>query len=125
MEVSDFLLAGGVDDRKGTAVGDDSRFSDFFESIFGHAGHAGHAGGGRHAQEGFQARGQDHHARILIDLEDAFNGASRAITLHAPQLDASGHVSTRERTLNVHIPAGIRAGQHIRLTGQGSPGMGS
>jgi len=30
----------------------------------------------------------------------------------------------RERQLNVSIPKGIRAGQQIRLTGQGSPGLG-
>jgi curved DNA-binding protein len=95
-----------------------SAFSDFFESLFGRAG-AGHAGG-----PGFRARGEDHHARILIDLEDAFQGATRTITLHAPQLDAQGHVRTRERTLNVHIPRGIRQGQHIRLAGQGTPGFG-
>jgi curved DNA-binding protein len=95
-----------------------SAFSDFFESLFGHAA-AGHAGG-----QGFRARGEDHHARILIDLEDAFQGATRTITLHAPQLDGQGHVRTRERTLNVRIPRGIRQGQHIRLAGQGTPGFG-
>jgi len=95
-----------------------SAFSDFFESLFGHAA-AGHAGG-----PGFRARGEDHHARILIDLEDAFQGATRTITLHAPQLDGQGHVRTRERTLNVRIPRGIRQGQHIRLAGQGTPGFG-
>jgi len=93
-------------------------FSDFFESLFGRAG-ARHAGG-----PGFSARGEDHHARILIDLEDAFHGATRTITLHAPQLDGQGHVRTRERTLNVRIPRGIRQGQHIRLAGQGTPGFG-
>jgi curved DNA-binding protein len=95
-----------------------SAFSDFFESLFGRAA-AGHAGG-----PGFRARGEDHHARILIDLEDAFQGATRTITLHAPQLDGQGHVRTRERTLNVRIPRGIRQGQHIRLAGQGTPGFG-
>ena len=95
------------------------RFSDFFETIFGRAGAASADHGG-----GFEARGQDHHARIIIDLEDALHGATRAITLHAPQLDTSGHVQTRERTLNVRIPAGIRVGQHIRLAGQGAPGLG-
>jgi curved DNA-binding protein len=95
-----------------------SAFSDFFESLFGHAA-TGHAGG-----PGFRARGEDHHARILIDLEDAFQGATRTITLHAPQLDGQGHVRTRERTLNVRIPRGVRQGQHIRLAGQGTPGFG-
>jgi curved DNA-binding protein len=97
---------------------DTGAFSDFFESLFGRAG-AHHAGG-----PGFSARGEDHHARILIDLEDAFHGATRTITLHAPQIDAQGHVRTRERTLHVRIPRGIRQGQHIRLAGQGTPGFG-
>jgi len=33
-------------------------------------------------------------------------------------------VSVREHGLNVAIPRGIRAGQHIRLAGQGAPGIG-
>jgi curved DNA-binding protein len=98
------------------------QFSDFFESIFGRAG-ARSAGSGQ-AGGGYQARGEDHHARILVGLEDAFQGAERAITLHAPAVDDQGHVRTRERTLNVRIPKGIKAGQQIRLAGQGSPGFG-
>ncbi|MCO6413809.1 MAG: J domain-containing protein, partial [Thiogranum sp.] len=34
------------------------------------------------------------------------------------------HVTTRERTLSVRIPRGIRPGQQIRLAGQGAPGVG-
>jgi curved DNA-binding protein len=30
----------------------------------------------------------------------------------------------QERTLDVHIPKGIRPGQHLRLAGQGAPGAG-
>jgi curved DNA-binding protein len=30
----------------------------------------------------------------------------------------------KQRTLNVRIPKGVRQGQHIRLAGQGSPGIG-
>jgi len=38
--------------------------------------------------------------------------------------DASGRVTTQERTLSVNIPKGVREGQHLRLSGQGSPGVG-
>ena len=94
-------------------------FSDFFESLFGQGRAPG--GGGR----GFHMQGEDHHAKILIDLEDSFNGASRSITLQVPEVTPDGHVVTRSRTLKVRIPKGIRQGQQIRLTGQGAIGMGS
>jgi curved DNA-binding protein len=70
-------------------------------------------------------KGQDHHAKILIDLADAYNGAQRTIALHMPTQDANGNVSTQERKLDVSIPKGIKAGQNLRLAGQGGPGMGS
>ncbi|TCK17755.1 curved DNA-binding protein [Thiogranum longum] len=106
----------------GFTAGDAGDYSDFFESLFGQ-GFAGARGGGQR-RGGYHARGEDHHAKVLIDLEDAFNGATRTITLRHPELDASGHVVNRERTLNIKIPKGVKEGQRIRLTGQGSPGMG-
>jgi curved DNA-binding protein len=95
-------------------------FSDFFETLFGRAraGSAGFGGGS------LRIRGDDHHARILIDLEDSYRGATRSITLQSPEVDG-GRVKTRERTLNVKIPRGIVAGQRIRLPGQGAAGIGS
>lgn len=94
-------------------------FSDFFESIFGQKNtqeqsknHAGDA-------NNHQYHGDDHHAKIVIDIEDAFHGATRTITLHSPELDAQGHVSRHERHLKIQIPKGIMQGQQIRLTGQG------
>ncbi len=113
-----FEFSGG-----GFTGGDASAFSDFFESLFG-AGGVGGARGFRQTRGGFSARGEDHHAKILIDLDDAFEGATRSISLTAPSVDAEGHVRTRQRTLNVRIPKGIRPGQHIRLAGQGTPGLG-
>jgi curved DNA-binding protein len=106
----------------GYTGGDAGDFSDFCESLFGQGFGAARAGG--RARTGFHARGEDHHAKVLIDLEDAFQGATRAITLRHPELDSSGHVVTRERTLNVKIPKGVKEGQRIRLAGQGAPGMG-
>lgn len=97
--------------------GDASAFSDFFESLFGRA-----QSGGRGAPYGFDGRGRDHHAKVMIDLEDAYTGAPRQITLQAPYVDGTGHIRTRERTLNVRIPKGVVQGQHIRLAGQGDPG---
>lgn len=95
-------------------------FSDFFAELFGRAGAKGfHAHGG-----GFRAQGEDHHAKVLLDIEDAFNGASRQIALRVPTLDAAGRLVLNQRTLNVRIPQGVREGQIIRLAGQGAPGSG-
>ena len=101
---------------------DGAEHSAFFEALFGAARRAG--GRGRPAgAPPHSRRGQDHHAKIVVPLEDAFHGATRAITLHSPELDAAGGVALHERTLQVAIPKGIRAGQQIRLAGQGSAGF--
>jgi curved DNA-binding protein len=68
--------------------------------------------------------GEDHHAKVLIDLEDSYRGAERSISLRAPVEGPDGRVALQERRLDVHIPKGIRPGQHLRLAGQGAPGTG-
>jgi curved DNA-binding protein len=87
-----------------------AEFSDFFAELFGRMG--------AHAQ------GQDHYAKVLLDIEDAFAGATRQIALRVPRVDAQGRVALETRTLNVKIPAGVREGQLIRLAGQGAAGVG-
>ena len=96
-----------------------SQFSDFFESLFGQ----GFAWGGG-AERDFRARGQDSRAKILIDLDDAYHGATRTVTLNRTELAQDGRPKVTAHTLNVHIPKGVHQGQHIRLAGQGGAGMG-
>ena len=104
---------------------DASAYSDFFESLFGQGfQQPGASSQGYQTQGGFHATGSDHHAKILIDLEDAMNGATRSISLHVPGVDASSHLTTKQRVLKINIPKGIKQGQHIRLSGQGNPGLG-
>ena len=111
-----FEFSGG-----GYTAGGGGVHSDFFEELFGQQYRQAGAGAGRRT---FHIRGEDHHARVLVDLEDSFTGATRSISLRVPELTGDGHVTTRERTLNVRIPKGIRPGQQIRLAGQGGPGLG-
>jgi curved DNA-binding protein len=106
----------------GYTGGNDHDYSDFFESLFGRGFGSAQA---NRQQGGYATRGEDHHAKVLIDLEDAYQGATRGITLQSPEVDSSGHVITKQRTLNVKIPKGVKQGQRIRLSGQGSPGMGN
>ena len=106
---------------RGFDAGGAGAFSDFFEELFGGGMDRGFGRG----QARFDAQGQDHHARVLISLEDAYRGSIRSISLRAPEVNTGGHVRTRERQLNVKIPRGVRKGQRIRLAGQGSPGIGS
>jgi curved DNA-binding protein len=110
----------GFPDAEAFEQGD---YSDFFAELFGRMGRGAGAARGARARAGAQ-RGQDHHARIVLDLEDAWRGATREITLRAPQLDPTGHVVLKERTLSVRIPPGVRPGQMIRLAGQGGAGAG-
>jgi curved DNA-binding protein len=69
-------------------------------------------------------RGEDHHARVLVSLEDAYTGGSRTLSLRNPAIGRDGRVETQTRSIRVTIPKGVKAGQRIRLAGQGSPGAG-
>ena len=98
----------------------DQRFndeSDFFANLFGHTGK-------RHSSKQHQARGEDHHAKIIIDLVDAYHGTTRNITLRSPNIAGNEQSVNKERVISVQIPKGVKTGQHIRLSGQGSPGYG-
>ena len=101
---------------KGPSSSDSAEFSDFFANLFGQAGQSRRP---RPSQD--KMRGEDHHAKILIDLRDAYDGTIRTITLNAPQVDQHGRVTMKEHSLNVRIPKGVKEGQHIRLSEQGSP----
>ena len=110
-----FEFAGG-----GYTDADQSGFSDFFESLFGHGGFRA-AGFGSTGVRG--GRGEDHHARVEIALEDAFNGATLSFQLRIPEYDARGHLTSHTRNIQVRIPKGVTSGKRIRLAGQGGPGF--
>ena len=110
---------------RGDGADDGLDASDFFEALFGRRARAEqHSRGSYQGHQRAHARGQDHHAKVLIDLEDAYHGAQRSISLRMPAVDARGQVVLQSRTLDITIPKGIRAGQHLRLAGQGEPGLG-
>jgi curved DNA-binding protein len=98
----------------------DGGFSDFFEELFGQQVRGAHTA---HSAQ-FSTRGQDHHAKVMIELEDAFHAVSRSISLKSSEQDMHGQVQLINRTLNVKIPVGIKEGQQIRLAGQGAHGRG-
>lgn len=112
---------------RGEPGGAPDEYSDFFAELFGRMG-AGKSSqatgaGGHGARRDF--RGEDHHAKVVLDLEDAFHGATRQITLRSPHVDAQGRVALQSRTLDVRIPVGVKPGQLIRLGGQGGAGHGA
>lgn len=81
--------------------------SDFFESLFGHAR--------AQSNPNKTMAGQDYHGKIDISLEEAFNGTVKEIQLPTD--------TGKTQNLKVKIPAGIKSGQQIRLSGQGGPGI--
>jgi curved DNA-binding protein len=103
----------------GFTEADAAGFSDFFESLFGR----GFAREGA-ARGGFRARGEDTYVKVLIDVDDAYHGATRALTLQHTGFGADGRPGVTERSLNVRIPKGVHQGQHIRLAKQGGAGIG-
>ncbi len=87
-------------------------FSDFFSSLFGGGSPFGAAA--RHG-------GRDHHARIDLELEQAFRGAASTLELKRPEMKPDGTLEVRTHTVRVTIPPGVTDGQLIRLAGQGEP----
>ena len=104
-------------------------FSDFFEQFFGGRANRAHRaapfdrdGAEDGADQPQQAlRGQDIQGDILITLDEVLKGAMRAISVR--RTNARTGLEETE-TYQVRIPAGIQAGQLIRVRGKGGNGSG-
>jgi molecular chaperone DnaJ len=122
---------------------EDAGFSDFFQAFFGNIGRtAGGPGGAANVRRGQRGmRGQDVESELHLSLREAYSGGPRSISLQTqtacPRCHGTGSDNGKlchqcrgtgtvaaQRTLDVSIPAGVRDGQRIRLTGQGGPGLG-
>jgi curved DNA-binding protein len=97
-------------------------FSDFFEAFFGgsQAG-AGRSRAGGNPFSGFgrsapKRRGEDLEYELPVSIEDCLNGGKKSFSI--PR-------DGRSETITVTVPKGVRAGQRIRLSGQGGAGVGS
>ncbi|MEP7250894.1 MAG: J domain-containing protein [Ginsengibacter sp.] len=80
--------------------GDDSGFSDFFESLFG---------GAKRSRQQAKFRGQDYNAELHLSLNDAYATHKQTLTVNG-------------KNVRITIPAGVENGQVIRLKNYGSPG---
>jgi DnaJ-class molecular chaperone len=135
----------------GTRVeyGDLGDFSEFFRTIFGDAGVRGGRGttgfrpGGFDDWEDFtrsgSGRGDDVQANVTISLEEAFSGTRKTFEFEleepCPTCHGSGNVGGKpcatchgsgwqraRREVDVRIPAGVRSGQKVRVSGEGGGG---
>lgn len=127
--------------------GDLGDFSEFFRAVFGDLGARGR---GRDRGFGFEdlfggghpRRGEDVQASVEITLEEAFDGTRRAFALDLDEPCAACHGSGNRqgqpcgscggsgwqrsrRQVDVKIPAGVRSGQRVRVTGEGAGGAGT
>lgn len=117
--------------------GQNARFSDFFNLLFGNQADPAERTRLRSSRP---RRGADSELATTVTLEEAYRGTSRQVTIKAPETcpicdgtgaargttcprcDGRGTVD-RQRQLEVRIPAGVRTGSRIRIAGQGAQGL--
>jgi DnaJ-class molecular chaperone len=112
-----------------------SGFSDFFDAFFSSVGRQ------QGRAQRFAQRGGDLEAPIDLTLGEAFAGGKKTISLQVedtcPRCGGTGVVNNAvcpvchgtgrtiaSKRFDVTIPKGVREGQRIRLSGQGSSGIG-
>jgi molecular chaperone DnaJ/curved DNA-binding protein len=113
------------------------RFSEFFDLLFG-----GQQGGtSRTTFRNRRRRGEDLEIATSVSLREAVTGATRQVTINAPDVCTTCHGSglargvqcptcdgtgtvTRIKRLEVTIPQGVHTGSRVRVAGQGGPGVG-
>ena len=91
--------------NQGSAGGNpyEGDFSDFFESMFG-------GGGARGGRSGVKFKGADLFAELNLEIKDVF-------ATHKRELNVQG------RNIRIAIPAGIKDGQTIKISGYGGDGL--
>jgi curved DNA-binding protein len=102
--------AGGVDFGGAGGQGGGG-FSDFFEAFF----RGGVPGGGGKKRRPMAQPGEDVEFELPVTIEEALHGGKKSFAIER---------HGRRETISVNVPKGVRAGQRIRLAGQGEAGTG-
>lgn len=122
---ADYRKVGSVEEafRRGGVQGDGmggfgfsgfGGFSEFFESLFGAA--TVQRPGVRGTRSARPSRVADIEHELTVTLDEVFHGGLRILNLKVPEPDGR----SRNRRLEVKIPAGVRDGSRIRVANEGS-----
>ena len=129
--------------RQPSEPGAGGRFSDFFETLFGHvASRGGNDATAFGDVSAAPSSGEDIEVGVEITLAEAFRGSTRRFQVKRPEIcptcqgtgiargatcptcDGDGRV-LKTKEIEVKIPAGVATGSRIRVAGQGGASVNS